>query len=39
MTLRNRFGIVHTTIQLESPSYKELGDVCRGAQPEVAQSR
>jgi cobalt-zinc-cadmium efflux system protein len=27
-TLRDRFGIVHTTIQIESPSYKELGDVC-----------
>jgi len=27
-TLRDRFGIVHTTIQIESPSYKELGDIC-----------
>jgi cobalt-zinc-cadmium efflux system protein len=26
--LRDRFGIVHTTIQIESPSYKELGDIC-----------
>lgn len=27
-TLRDRFGIVHTTIQVESPTYKELGDIC-----------
>jgi cobalt-zinc-cadmium efflux system protein len=25
--VRDRFGIVHTTIQLESPAYQELGDV------------
>jgi len=26
-TVRDRFGIVHTTIQIESLAYKELGDV------------
>lgn len=26
-SLRDRFGIVHTTIQIESPTYQELGDV------------
>ena len=26
-TVRDRFGIVHTTIQLESPAYQELGDI------------
>lgn len=39
VTLRNRFGIVHTTIQVESPSYQEFGDVCQGAQSKAAQSR
>ena len=37
MRLRDRFGIVHTTIQIESSSYKELGDVCpRGGAALVA---
>jgi cobalt-zinc-cadmium efflux system protein len=26
-TIRDRFGIVHTTVQIESPGYQELGDV------------
>ena len=26
-TVRDRFGIVHTTIQIESRGYEELGDV------------
>lgn len=26
-TIRDRFGIVHTTVQIESPTYEELGDV------------
>jgi len=26
-TLRDRFGIVHTTIQLETPAYQDLGDI------------
>jgi len=25
--VRDRFGIVHTTIQIESRGYQELGDV------------
>ncbi len=26
-TIRDRFGIVHTTVQIESPGYEELGDI------------
>ena len=26
-TLRDRFGIVHTTIQMETPDYRDLGDI------------
>jgi hypothetical protein len=26
-TLRDRFGIVHSTVQIESSSYQELGDI------------
>jgi len=26
-TIRDRFGIVHTTVQIESPGYQELGDI------------